>query len=255
MTLTQVIAAVVDETGAPIAGQPAIVCGIDLCTDPHTTDSGGQVLVPILHYQKKPALRLGDALAFTQIVVPLTMPATDLTTGGKALTLGKLSNKAGAVLAAGTAATSGDVTLTLAAGTTVLIDTLTYSAPDTQKFRAAGIPVAGLAPWLASVQLGGASANFALFYGVAPLETTFCPPAKVTVALPHASASPNDLGWAPGTVVELWITTGDVAQGYAPYAGWRKMSDGVVGSDGATITTLAGQGFSVLENFAIRKAP
>ncbi len=90
---------------------------------------------------------------------------------------------------------------------------------------------------------------------MAPVDTTLCPPAKVTVTLPHATTSPNDLGWAPGTAVELWITGSDVGQTYAPYAGWRKMSDGVVSGDGATVTTLAGQGFSVLEDFALRTAP
>ena len=255
LTPSSVTAAVVDGTGAPISGQPAMACGIDLCTAVQRTDASGKIVLANQFALKKPALRLGDALAYTQLSIPLTMATTDLTAGGKTLTLGKLSNKAGATLAAGTAAASGDVTLILAAGTTVSIDTLTYGTPDAQMFRSASIPVGGLVPWLASVQLGGAPANFSLFYGVAPLETTFCPPAKVTIALPHATASPNDLGWAPGTVVELWITSGDVSQAYAPYGGWRKMSDGVVGSDGASISTLAGQGFSVLDNFAVRKAP
>ncbi len=87
---------------------------------------------------------------------------------------------------------------------------------------------------------------------MAPTETTLCPPVKVTVALPHATMTPNDLGWAAGTAVEFWMTTADVGQTYAPYAGWAKMSDGAVSTDGMSVSTADGQGFILLENFAIR---
>lgn len=65
----------------------------------------------------------------------------------------------------------------------------------------------------------------------------------------------NDLGWAPGAGVEFWITTVDVGQDFAPYAGWRKVSDGVVSADAGSVSTLPSQGFPTLETFAIRKAP
>jgi hypothetical protein len=256
MGIGMVTAAAVDETGAPVAGQPAMVCGLDLCSPASLTDSTGKVSVGGMQaLPKKPAFRIGDGVAYTHIAIPLTAFVTDFSAGGKTLTLGKLSNKPGAPLTPGTSPSSGGVTLALAAGTAVGIDTLTYDTADRQMFRAVRVPVAGLAEWLGAVQLGGAPAGFVLFYGVTPLETTFCPPAQVTVALPHATSLPNDLGWAPGTAVELWITTSDVGQGFAPYAGWRKMSDAVVSSDGASITTPPGQGFSTLENFAVRKAP
>ena len=61
--------------------------------------------------------------------------------------------------------------------------------------------------------------------------------------------SPNDEGWAAGTKVEFWVMTTDTAQVYAPYAGWAKISDGVVATDGMSVTTVAGQGFGFLENF------
>lgn len=95
--------------------------------------------------------------------------------------------------------------------------------------------------------------GFGLLYGLAPAETTICPPAAVTVALPHATTSPNDLGWMAGTAVEFWEMTTDTGQTWAPYAGWAKISDGTVSADGTSVSTKPGQGFPFLETFAIRK--
>ncbi|HEX4404591.1 MAG TPA: hypothetical protein VH560_07175 [Polyangia bacterium] len=49
----------------------------------------------------------------------------------------------------------------------------------------------------------------------------------------------------------------DTGEQDSPYAGWSKMSDGVVSADGASASTIAGptQGFVYLSTFAIRKAP
>lgn len=55
---------------------------------------------------------------------------------------------------------------------------------------------------------------------------------------------------APGSTVELWITSVDVGQAYARYAGWALMSDGTVSADGKTATTATG--FTDLDNFAVR---
>ena len=57
----------------------------------------------------------------------------------------------------------------------------------------------------------------------------------------------------PGTQVEFWVTTTDVGQTYAPYAGWAKVSGGAVNDDGQTITST--EGFVYLDTFAVRKAP
>jgi hypothetical protein len=251
-------AVIVDETGAPVSGAPAMICGINICTAPEKTGADGKVTIPssALGF-KAPALRYGDGIAYAELAVPLSAPANDFTAGGHVLATGKLSDKPGAALTPGTVAASGDVSLAIVAGSTVAIDTLAYDTPETQMLRAVSIPLANLGPALAAAKPGGVAADFGLVYGVAPASTTFCPAAKVTVRLPHTTTQPNDLGWAPGTAVEFWITSPETDQQFAPYAGWAKMSDGIVSADGASASTRdgAGQGFVDLETFAIRRAP
>jgi len=248
--LKTVTARLVDETGTPMAaGQPVYICGLDLCSPPGTTDGTGSVTISTTLSEKKPAFKVGDALTYAELAIPLLMGTTDFTAGGTmVLNTAKLQGKAGAALTPGTDATSGDVTVSIPSGASVGIDGLVYVTPDQQLFRAVSIPIANDGPVLASAGVSG----FQLLYGVAPAETTLCPPAKVTVALPHATLTPNDFGWTPGTAVEFWITTVDTGQTYAPYAGWAKTSGGTVSADGKSVTTT--DGFLFLENFAIRKA-
>lgn len=239
-------AKIVDENGAPVSGQVAYVCGIDLCTAPAMTDGTGSATVNASMMMKKPAFKYGDGVAYAELAIPLAAAGTDFTSGGKLLATGKLSDKQGAALTPGTSATSGGVTIAIPSGATVGIDTLVYDTPDKQLFRSVLIPLANLAQVFAPVQINGAAADFKVVYGVAPAETPICPRAKVTAAVPGA------VGWAAGTAVEFWVMTTDTGQQYAPYAGWAKMSDGVVRQDGAA-ETVDGQGFSFLETFAIRK--
>ncbi len=256
MSNLSVTAAVVDETGAPVVGQPAFICGINLCSPPATTDAAGKVSMQWSMSEERPAFKVGDAVHYAEIAIPLAKPVTDLTVGGGVVVIGKLSDKPGATLTPGASAISGDVTIGLAKGTTVGIDGLTYDTSDTRKFRAVSIPVAKATVALGELTADSGGGTFVLFYGVAPSDTPFCPAASVSVALPHTTQTPNnDFGWAPGTAVEFWITTIDVGQFYAPYAGWSKMSDGAVSADGKTAVTSPGQGFAVLDSFVIRKAP
>jgi hypothetical protein len=259
-TTANVVAAVVDETGAPAGDVVTYVCGINLCSDPKKTDVGGKVSITSTLSFKGPAFRYGDGVTYAELAVPLTMTSTDLTAGGAVLGTGKLSDKPGEALTAGASATSGDVQIAVPAGAAIGIDTLVYGTADQQKLRTVSIPLTNLGPVLAAAALGSVPAGFALVYGVSPAETTFCPAVQVSVTLPHKTTTQaNDLGWAPGTAVEFWVTTIDVGQTYAPYAGWAKMSDGTVSSDGATVTTSSGavenDGFVYLDTFAIRKAP
>lgn len=243
-----VTARIVDETGAPVSGQPLFLCGIDLCSPPGRTGADGSATISSNLSMKRPAFKFGDAISYGEFAIPLTQASTDFTTGNQVLATGKLAGKPGAALAAGSSATSGDVTLTIAGGTKVAIDTLAYAA-DQRQFHATRVPLANAGPILASATAGGAPVTFSLLYAVAPAGTTFCPPAQVTVALPADVAK---LGFTPGTRVEFWIMTIDVGQRFAPYAGWAKASDGVVSSDGKSVSTTSG--FLTLENFALRKA-
>jgi hypothetical protein len=262
---TAAMAKIVDETGAPVAGQPVFICGINVCSNPTQTSATGAVAITSNTSMKKPAFKFGDAVSYAELAIPLTGATTDFDTLGTGLlATGKLSNKPGAALTPGADAVSGDVTISIPAGASVGINMLTYATSDTQMFRSVHIPLTNVAPVFAPVTLGdGGAPDFQLLYGVAPAETTLCPPAKITVALPHTTApdggaadggAPNDLGWAPGAAVEFWIMTTDTGQTYAPYAGWAKMSDGVVSADGMSVATVDAQGFILLENFAIRLA-
>jgi hypothetical protein len=253
MTGASVKAKIVDETGAPVVGQPIYICGTNICSNPGTTDANGSVFLSTNLKETKPAFKFGDTLSYAELAIPLTAPSTDFTTvGTMVLGTGKLAGKPGATLKAGSDATSGDVTVSIPAGASVGIDLIVYGTPDQQKLRTVNIPLTNVGPVLDPVMVGDAGAGFSLLYGLAPAETPICPAAKVTVALPHKTTMPNDLGWAPGTAVEFWIMTTDTGQVYAPYAGWAKMSDGTVSSDGASVSTDPGQGFIYLENFAIR---
>jgi hypothetical protein len=245
-----VTAKIVDETGTPVAaGQPVYLCGINICSPPTTTGAGGTVSITSNLAENKPALKVGDTINYAEIAIPLTMNTVDFTAGGtKVISTAKLSGKPGAVLTPGTDAISGDVTLSIPAGDSVGLDLITYPTPDVQMFRAVSIPLANEGPWLAA----SGKTDFALLYGVTPAETLFCPAVKVTVALPHTTTLPNDLGWAPGTAVEFWAMTVDTGQTYAPYAGWAKQSGGTVSADGKNVVST--DGFIYLDNFAIRKA-
>ncbi len=257
MAGAMVTAKIVDETGAPVAGQPVYLCGIDICGSPEMTGADGTVSIQTNLTMKKAAFKFGDAVNYAELAIPLTSATTDFTAaaGGKPLGTGKLSDKTGATLTPGADAISGDVTISVPAGDSVGIDGILYDTPDLQKLRTVKMPLTNEAPVLDPISTGPQPANFVLLYGVAPAETLLCPPAKVTVALPHSTKTPNDFGWQPGDGVEFWVMTVDTGQTYAPYAGWAKISDGVVSSDGGSISTVAGQGFTYLDDFAVRKKP
>jgi hypothetical protein len=237
----------VDEAGGPVAGQPVLLCGLDLCSAPGETGPSGAFSVSFGRSEKRPALRIGDGVAYAAFAIPFTGPDAALGT----LTTAHLPST-GAALVAGATAVSGDVSVAIPAGASVAIDGLTYGTADERALRTRSIPVGAAAAQLASAKVGGVSAHFGLLVGLAPAATTICPPARVTVALPHGSSSPNDLGWAPGAAVEFWVTGRDVGQAFAPYAGWAWISDGVVSADGRSASTSDGQGLTFLETFAVR---
>jgi hypothetical protein len=244
-------ATIVDETGTPVVGTSLFICGIDLCSNPGTTKTGGAAFISTTMMMKKPAFKYGDGISYAEMAIPLTMMTTDFTTGGLSLATANLTNVVGADLTPGMSAVSGDVTVALTPNASVTF-LPAFGTTDMQKFRAVSIPLTNVGPILNPVMAGSNPANFKLLYGMSPAGTNVCPAAKVTVALPHATMMPNDFGWTAGAMVEFWIMTTDTGQTYAPYAGWAKMSDGTVSADGKSVSTVDGQGFVDLENFAIR---
>lgn len=237
-----VTAIVVDQNGAPVANQPVYICGVDICSDPGKTGADGKVTITTTLAMKKPAFKFGDAVAYSELAIPLSAADTDVGTVGTP----KLPATGGA-LTAGADAVSGDLKVSIAAGANVTINELIYDTTEKQQLRAVEMPLTNETAVLGSVQINGAPANFEVLYGLAPAGTTVCPAAKVTV--------PNSKAWPAGTAVEFYVMTVDAGQEFAPYAGWAKASDGAVSADGATISTADGGGFIYLDNFAIRKKP
>jgi hypothetical protein len=237
-----VTATIVDQNGAPVAGQPVYICGTDVCSDPGMTGSDGKVSISTTLMMKKAAFKFGDALAFSELAIPLSMASSDFGTLGTA----KLPS-AGAAFAPGMDAASGGVTVSVPAGGAVTVNELVYDTPDKQQLRAALLPLTNEGPVFAPVMINGAPPGFEVLYGVAPAGTLLCPAAKVTI--------PNSASWPANTMVEFWVMTVDAGQEYAPYAGWAKASDGVVSGDGQTVSTVDGGGFIYLDNFAVRKKP
>ena len=244
-----VSATVVDQNNAPVSGQPAFLCGLNLCAAPQSTGAAGNVSISSSLAMTRPAFHVGDGISYPIVAVPLP---PNMTTN-----LGTLQSAAfpalgsGAALTPGTIAVSGDVTLSIPANAQVAIDTLNFPTSDEQKLRTVSIPVnAASAPLLPCQACG-----FDLLYGVAPAETIICPAAQITIALPHQTQVPNDFSWAPGAIVEFWTTTLDVSQTFAPYAGWRLISYGHVSADGTSVTSETWGGLNFLNNLAVRLAP
>jgi len=192
---------------------------------------------------------LGDTVNYAEFAIPLTPGST---TNFGTLMTGKFpAVGSGSTMTGGADAVSGDVTISFAAGASIFIDTLVYDSTDLQKLRTVRVPInAQTSPLLPCPDCG-----FQLLYGLTPAATILCPTARVTVALPHQNQSPNDFGWKAGAAVEFWVMTTDTGQQYAPYAGWRKISGGVVSADGTSVSTNSGEGFEYLDNFAIRLRP
>jgi len=225
------------------------ICGLDFCSPPQQTNTSGNVNFSTGLTMKRPAFRFGDAINYPIFAIPL--PLNSSTNFGTLQTGVLPPLGSGAALTPGTDAVSGDVTVSIAAGAQVAIDQLTYATSDAQKLRTVRIPIAAASAPLLPCQ----SCGFELLYGLAPAETTICPASKLTIVLSHDVMSPNDLGWPPGAIVEFWITTDDVGQTYAPYAGWRLTSYGHVSTDGTSVTTENWGGFNFLESLAVRLAP
>jgi hypothetical protein len=230
-----------DLSGAPLKQVHVELCGTDICFTGQTNDAGSASVV-VNKPMKKPAWKFGDALQYARLAVPITQATTDL---------GTLYTSAlpatGAPLVAGKDATSGGVTLEVAAPVSISFDfSLGYDSPETQAFRAVALPIdkqsAVLAPTGQAPQL---------LFGVSPAETVFCPPVKVTVAIPDSAKA----SLPASAQVEFWVLGLDPGQAYAPYGAWQKISDGVVSADGATVSTVDGGGFPFLESFFILKKP
>ena len=222
----------VDESGEPTSSGLVQVCGKDLCINANVGEDG--VLSEAVNANMEaPACKFGNGREWAKLAIPLAEGDTALGT----LTTVRLPEFAdGVPLTPGDAVTSGGVTLVLADDAGVEIDTLTYEDETEHGFRAALLPPAALA------QLGQ---DFAVAYAVSPVETHICPSPAVRLE--------NTVQLAAGTELELFILGLDVLEVWAPYSGWQKVSDGVVGADGTTLEFP--DGVPLLTALAVRVKP
>jgi len=240
-----VSAKIVDLSGNPAPSDLSVqVCGTNICFYSKPGSAGLFTVAGTADGLQKPLFKFGDARAFAKLGIPVTMTGMDAmgNTSFGTVTTAALPTS-GVAMAAGKAATSGDVTIAVPSGGVAVVDETFYPDPVDQQLRAVTIPVDKAAAVLAN-----APAGIAQLYGVGPLETVFCPAATVTV--PNADVAK----WPAGTDVEFWILGLDGAsEEWAPYGAWLKISDGKVSADGKTITTSTGM--PLLSTFGIRKKP
>jgi hypothetical protein len=233
-------ARIVDLEGeAPSVDILTQVCGVNFGTNVcifGSVEADGSVRVPTDHEIPKPAFKYGDGLVYGKLALLLPEPSDALDLG--TLVLPKLPAQ-GTPVVAGQRTESGGVVLELAPRTDIDIDPLIYRTPEEQAFRATEFPVARLP---AGVTHGRELEQLFL---LAPLDMTFCPPAKIEL--------PNTQAWPSGTEVELLVQGFDIdEQPYAPYGDWAVIGEGVVDASGERIVTTRG-GLSLVSNLGVRR--
>jgi hypothetical protein len=244
-------ATIQDLDGNGASGVLAQACGLDICINGSTDDNGvvqtcdqqTSVCAPGIAANqpiKRPAFKYGDGFGFVKFAELLKTDTEDYDLGIR-MTAKLPATSTGAAMDPGADATNSGVTLSIAAGADVEIDVLVYDTPEYQGFRAAEIPIAK-APGAVDPTLG-----FEIIVGTTPIETKFCPHAKLSV--------PNTAGWDAGQAVEVFIHGVSVEEEWAPYAGWAKVSDATVSADGQSVVTDdgEGQGIPYLSVFGFRK--
>jgi hypothetical protein len=237
LAIGKVTATIVDLAGNPVPDKlPGQVCGTDECLTGVTANMTGAVTVIANKTLVKPAFKYGDARTFAKLLIPVKAGDTAFGT----LTTAALPVN-GVDIAVGTPLVSGDVTIEIPKGGAFQVDFVNYPDPIDQQLRTVTIPV----DKVPLVVTGGGA--IALLYGIAPADTVFCPPAKVTVPNTALAELPA------GADVEFLILDVETFEDWGPYGAWQKVSDGKVSADGKTITTT--EGLPVLHLFGIRKKP
>ncbi|HEY0466526.1 MAG TPA: hypothetical protein VGC79_20095 [Polyangiaceae bacterium] len=234
ITVNQVRATLSVPSGEPAAALPVQVCGINVCLTYNANASGALDVKP--HQSMVlPALKYGDGFDFAELAAPLTEAEQDL---GELIALPLPPLSEGSKFPKSGALSNGDLTLHLDAHGSFEHDLLTYSDDAELVFRSVAVPIAQ------SPQALPKSLGFELAYGLAPLGTTFCPAAKISLK--------NTLDWAPGTEVEVFVQGLDVSEKWAPYGSWLQVAEARVSDDGKSIDTTDG-GIPILSSIALRR--
>lgn len=239
--LASVSGQVVDESGAPIGGMLLSVCAGDCFFG--TSGSDGRFTVGVnkrllvdqfallmharpdraSYYTRLPAL-VGDVITFARPIVVPKLPAS-----GPAISLdGGVAQTVSA----------GDVTLTIAANTTIMLDVEDYSIlPLGGQLR-----VLKADPGALPLVDPGQTPN--ALYGFEPFEVLFTPPARLSFA--------NSAGLPAGAAVEVQRMPGLIG-GAPPAGGFVHAANAHVSADGMTIDFDPGEGVASLTWIALVK--
>lgn len=239
--LSRVTATLVQPDGSPAANVNIQVCGVNQCLYGASTPLG-KVSVPVTQPLVQPAFKYGNGYELVELAVQITDPAAQSLGQMVAIPLPDFAD--GAVFPKSSGSVSnGDVTLKIAAGTTIGFDELTYLDPNERTFRSAAIPLES------SQQALPADFGFELAYGLAPIATRLCPAAQLSLL--------NTPEWSAGTELEVFVQglePGTLTDGpeWAPYGSWTKVAEAVVSKDGSSIDTTSG-GIPILSSVALRR--
>jgi len=233
-TVNQVRAALSMPSGEPASALPVQVCGLNVCL-PYKANQSGLLNVAPHQSMVLPAFKYGDGFDFAELAVPLGAAEQDL---GELVALPLPPLSEGAKFPNSGALSNGDLTLHLDVHGGFEHDVLTYSDESARVFRSVSVPIAQ------SAQALPPSFGFELAYGLAPLGTTFCPAAKLSLK--------NTLDWPPETDVEVFVQGLDVSEKWAPYGSWLQVAEARVSSDGQSIDTTSG-GIPILSSIALRR--
>jgi hypothetical protein len=233
-TVDQVRAALSMPSGEPASALPVQVCGLNVCL-PYKANQSGLLNVAPHQSMVLPAFKYGDGFDFAELAVPLGAAEQDL---GELVALPLPPLSEGAKFPKSGALSNGDLTLHLDVHGSFEHDVLTYSDESARVFRSVSVPIAQ------SAQALPPSFGFELAYGLAPLGTTFCPAAKLSLK--------NTLDWPPETDVEVFVQGLDVSEKWAPYGSWLQVAEARVSSDGQSIDTTSG-GIPILSSIALRR--
>lgn len=217
----EVSARLVDQEGSVLADEPVQVCGSDVCFYGATTEAGGVAIRPG-QPMTKPAFKFGEGKVSARLA--WLLPATPVVELGTVQSVRLPPLAEGAALEAGETADSGGLRLTPAPGSRITHDGLTFQKPEERRLRAVRVGL-DVAPPVVEPELG-----LELLYAATPVDTVFCPPARLAVE--------NSEGWAAGTAVEVLLHGVDIEEAWAPYGGWAKVADAVVSEDGVHVETV-----------------
>lgn len=238
-----ITASYIDQDGNPAEGVQTTVCGTNICSQPADSGSDGSVMVNSsdIDMFSDPRFNAGhNGFLYAKFsgLIPVTSGSHDF---GTVRVIRMDDFSAGIPINPGETASQGGVSITLAGDAELQHSCVDYPEESQRVFRGA---VVDITSWTAaeSPQIDQ-SLGITHIVVAMPLGTHICPGVDMTWD--------NVTGLAAGAEVDIYENGAKTFKHYAPYGRWAKVSEGVVDSDGTTITTKSGMGIESLGTFGI----